>query len=304
MSHRSRSRHRHHEPNMSVKSGTYQIHLSIPRSLMPGNISMKTANHRQRPMSPFERRPTSPATRPTSTFEQHSPRSHPMRPSIFNVSLPMENNSTQKQLTTQNEIPVPDHKGNSTPQISAPNGQLPSPRYIPNGNALTSRSVSNGHSLSPRSLPVQDDSVYIPSMQNDIKPPNDTTLPVSSQILYRVGSKSAKVSVARSKSFTTKHYIQKSGRSGTPNNTLPRSMSPPVITPNSTLPRSMSPPSMSTPRSLTNGSQRIKSHVAMVTPGSFEDSLTAKSVLDTSVNSKGSFRANMYETYRDLCWQK
>ncbi|OWF50689.1 calpain-2 catalytic subunit-like [Mizuhopecten yessoensis] len=306
MSRRSRDRRRNHEPNMSVKSGTYQIHLSIPKSMLPGNISIKAANSRARPLSPFERRPLSPraqqakspvehAYKPTSPFENHSASlsqpAPPTRPSMFSVSLPMENITPR---SAQN--------GHALTVIPDPSELPPSPRQIPNGHVVTPRSNINGHTISSKVPPPLDlSSLANQRSPNGVKKHYDPRSPTVSQNFYRVGSRSAKDTVNRSKSFTAKHYIQKSERKSS--NTLPRSTSPFNFTStNGTFPRSMSP-TASTPRSPVNESPRPKSHVAMVTPSVFDDSMTARSVLETSVTSQSSFRANMYETYRDLCRQ-
>ncbi|XP_033751967.1 calpain-2 catalytic subunit-like [Pecten maximus] len=310
MSRRSRGRRRNHEPNMSVKSGTYQIHLSIPRSMLPGNISIKAANSRQRPMSPFERRPLSPhvqqprspiehAQRPTSPFENQSaspsPRALPTKSSMFAVSLPMENLTPRSGQNGQGITIIPD-----------PGELFSSPREIQNGHVLTPRSNTNGNTSFKVPPPLDLSAIVLPKSPNGVvKKQYEARSPTISQNFYRVGSRSAKDTVNRSKSFTARHFIKKSERNSS--NTLPRSTSNYNFTSNGTFPRSMSPPlssPVSSPRTPVNESPRPKSHYATVTPGGvLDDSVTSRSVLDTSVTSQSSFRGNMYETYRDLCRQ-
>lgn len=199
--------------------------------------------------------------------------------------------------------PRSEQNGKGITFIPDPNEQLPSPREIPNGHIVTPRSVVNVNTSSNKIPPPLDlSSIVPPKSPNGVikKPQYEPRSPTISQNFYRVGSRSAKDAVNRSKSFTARHFIQKSEKSF--NNTLPRSSSHFNFTSNGTFPRSMSPP-VSSPRTPDSQSPRPKSHVSTVTPGVTDDSLTTRSILDTSVTSQGSFRGNMYETYRDLCRQ-
>ncbi|XP_060074250.1 calpain-8-like [Ylistrum balloti] len=304
MSRRSRGRRRNYEPNMSVKSGTYQIHLSIPRSMLPGNISIKAANSRARPMSPFERRPLSPRVQQqmspvehasTSQFQNHSAPMSPSRSSMFTMSLPMENITPRSGQNEQALTVIPD-----------PNEQPTSPRQIPNGHVLTPRSNVNGFTSSSSSKvspPPLDLSAITgqKSPNGVVKMQYEPRSPTISQNFHRVGSRTAKDKVNRSKSFTARHFIGKSERKSS--NTLPRSTPPFNFTSDGTLPRSLSPPASSPRPPVVNEIPRPKSHIATVTHSVLDDSLTPRSVLDTSTASQSSFRGNMYETYRDLCLQ-